>query len=129
MYDGVYDRLAEAGFAEVLDNEVWLDIHGNIVQNEVESYRQKTKYLLRHPEKLLFVDEVSKNISQKGDGNPGGQKFMVAKEIRAKLQKSFRDNHFTVLGFTAADGRMVMCVIIIAASKLRVTNVTSFKPL
>jgi hypothetical protein len=79
MYDGVCDRLAEVGVAEVLDNEVWLDIHGNIVENEAESYRRKTKYLLRHPEKLIFVDEVGENISQKGDGNADSQKFVVTK--------------------------------------------------
>jgi hypothetical protein len=33
------------------------------------------------------------------------------------------------LGFTAADGRAVMCAIIIAASKLKVTYVTGFNPL
>jgi hypothetical protein len=40
-----------------------------------------------------------------------------------------RVNHFTVLGFTAADGRAVMRAIIIAASKLKGTDVTGFNPL
>jgi hypothetical protein len=81
-----------------------------------------------HPEKLVFFDEVGENISQKGDDNAGGQKFMVASDTRAQVRDSFKDNHFTVLGFTAADGRAVMCAII-AASKLKVTDVTGFNPL
>jgi hypothetical protein len=109
MYDGVYDRLVEAGAAEVLLNEAWLDIHGNIVENEVESYGGKTKYLLRHPEKLIFVDKVGENISQKYDGTTGGQTFMVVKDTRAQVRNSFRDNHFTVIGFTSADGHVRTC--------------------
>jgi hypothetical protein len=129
MYDGVYDKLVEAGVTEVLDNELWLDIHGNIFENEAEAYGQKMKYLLRHPEKLLFVDEMGHNISQKGDGNAGGQNFMVAKDMRAQVQNSFKDNHSTVLGFTSADRRAVACVIIISTTKPRDTDVTGFNPL
>ena len=40
-------------------------------------FGRKTKYLLTHPEMLLFVDEVGDSMSQKNDGNNGGQKFMV----------------------------------------------------
>jgi hypothetical protein len=57
------------------------------------------------------VDEVHENISQKGDGNAGGQKFVVATNMRAQVQNSFNDNHFTVLGFTVADGYPVMCAM------------------
>jgi hypothetical protein len=38
------------------------------------------------------------------------------------------NNHSTVLGFTSADGHPIMCVIIIDASKLKVTDVTGFQP-
>jgi hypothetical protein len=54
---------------------------------------------------------------------------MVAKDMRAQVRNSFKDNHFTVLGFTGADGRAVTCAIIIASSKLKVTDVTGFNPL
>jgi hypothetical protein len=27
MYDGVYEKVVDAGIAEVLDDEVWLEIH------------------------------------------------------------------------------------------------------
>jgi hypothetical protein len=78
---------------------------------------------------LIFVDEVGENISQKDDDNAGGQKLVVATNTRGQVRKSFKDNHFTILGFTAADGHPVMCAIIIAALKLRVTDMMGFNPL
>jgi hypothetical protein len=48
---------------------------------------------------------------------------MVATDMRTHVRNSFKDNNSTVLGFTAADGCMI------AASKLRMTNVTGFDPL
>jgi hypothetical protein len=53
---------------------------------------------------------------------------MVAGDMRAQVRNSFKDNHFTVLGFTVANGYPTMCAIIIAASKLKVTNVMGFNP-
>jgi hypothetical protein len=54
---------------------------------------------------------------------------VVAKDMRAQFRNFFKDNHFTVLGFTAVDGRAFMCAISIAASKLKVTDVMGFNPL
>jgi hypothetical protein len=76
-----------------------------------------------------MVDEVGENISQKGDGNAGGQKFMAVNDMRAQVRNSFKDNNFTVLGFTAVNGQTLMCAIVIAASKLKVTDVTGYNPL
>jgi hypothetical protein len=53
-----------------------------------------------------MVDEVGEHISQKGDGNAGRQQFMVANDMRAQVWNSFKDNHFTFLGFTAANGHV-----------------------
>jgi hypothetical protein len=66
-----------------------------------------------------MVDEAGeKNISQKGDDNAGWQKFMVMSNMRAQVLNSVKDNHFTVLGFTAANGYPTTWEIFIAASKL-----------
>jgi hypothetical protein len=54
---------------------------------------------------------------------------MVVNDMLAQIRNSFKDNHFKVLGFTAVMGKAVMCAIIIAASKLKVTDVTGFNPL
>jgi hypothetical protein len=54
---------------------------------------------------------------------------MVVRGIWVQVGNSFKDNYFTVLGFAAADGRAVMCAIVIVASKLNVTYVTGLNPL
>jgi hypothetical protein len=130
MYDDVYGRLHEMGIAEKLSEAVWRDRDNNIV-TEADAYGQKTAYSLipTQAHKLIMVDEVGENISHKGDGNAGGHKFMVAADMRAQVRNYFKDNHFTVLGFTAATGDPVMYAIIIAASKLKVTDVTGYNPL
>jgi hypothetical protein len=130
MYDGVYGRLNEMGIAEKLSEALWRDRDNNIV-TEADAYEKKTAHSLipTQAHKLIMVDEVGENISQNGDGSAGGQKFMVSAKMRAQVRNSFKDNHFTVIGFTAAMGIPVICAIIITASKLKVTDVTGYNPL
>ena len=79
----------------------------------------KTKYMLKHPGKLLFVDEVGNNTSQAKDGQIGGQKLLtVGSESRQQTRSAQKDAHFTVLGFTTSDGKPVMCAIIFAPKQL-----------
>jgi hypothetical protein len=78
---------------------------------------------------LSFITTVGNNISNKGDGNAGGQNFMVATDMRSQVQQLFKDYHFMVLGFTAGDGHPIVCAIFIAVSKLQVAYVTDFNPL
>lgn len=96
----------------------------SIVETQSEVYGLNTQYSLLHQEYLVMVDEVADTISQKGDRNTGGQKFIVVNDMRAQIRNSFKDNDFTVLGFTAANGQPKMCAIVIAASTLKVTYVT-----
>jgi hypothetical protein len=88
-----------------LSEALWRD-RDNIIVTESDTYGQKKAYshFPTQAHKLIMVDEVGESISQKGDGNAGGQKFMVAADMRAQVRNSFKDNHFTVLGFTAATG-------------------------
>jgi hypothetical protein len=62
MYDGVYDKLVQSGVAEKLDHVVWRDIENNIFNTEAEAHGRQTGYSLAHPDKLVFFDEVGKNI-------------------------------------------------------------------
>jgi hypothetical protein len=105
MYDGVYGRLHETRIAEKLSGAVWRDEDNKFV-TEADINDRKAAYSLlpRQAQNIIMVDEVGENISQKGDGNAGGHQFMVAANMRAQVQNSFKDNHFTVLGFTAATG-------------------------
>jgi hypothetical protein len=52
---------------------------------EAEAYGRQTSYSLLHPDKLVFLDKVGENISQKGDGNTRKQKCMVPKYMRAQV--------------------------------------------
>ena len=103
MYDEVYKCMADAGVARLL--------------NEPSSHYQgllKTPYHLTHPEMCLVVDEVGSNISQRGDGHIGGQKYVCEIGTVPQNKVSHNDRHFTVLGFTALDGSPVLCMVIIA---------------
>jgi hypothetical protein len=59
MYDGVYQRLVEAGVAEKLDYAVWQDMDNNIVNTEAEAYGRQTSYSLLLPDKLVKRTHVS----------------------------------------------------------------------
>ena len=77
MYVEMYEAMVQCRVAIKLDEEVMVDREGKVVQSEDLAFGRKTKYLLSHPDFLLFVDEVGDHTSQKNDGNVGGQKFLV----------------------------------------------------
>jgi len=70
--------------------------------------------MLMHPEKFFFVDKVGSNTSQRGDGHCSSEKFLVPNNIHPQIHAACKDNHFTVLRFTAATGEPVACAIIFA---------------
>jgi hypothetical protein len=78
---------------------------------------------LKHPNKLIFVDEVGSNTSQAKGGQKGGEKVScIGTAARPQQRSAMKDAHFTVLGFTAAEGTPVMCAIIFAAKELELTS-------
>ena len=77
---------------------------------------------------MLFIDEVGDIMSQKNDGNVGGQKFLVQNDQRALIQFSYTDSHFTVLGFTTASGKPVCCVNILLSSEVEAKHVMGLQP-
>jgi hypothetical protein len=119
MYDDIYYAMTKGVAAKELDNWVYQDREGKIVsEDESTRYGQKTKHVPTHPERVLFVDGVGSNTSQKQDENIGGRKFIVARGTRPQERNAYTYWHFTVLVFTAADGAHVMCCVIIAAKTL-----------
>ena len=66
-----------------------------------------TRYELMHPEMCLVVDEVSSNISQRGDGHIAGMKYCCEYGSIPNNKASHNDRHFTLLGFTALTGEPV----------------------
>ena len=129
MYRDVYAEMAKMGIAEKLDEEVWLNKSGDVVANEEGALGMKTKYILKHPNKLIFVDEVGSNTSQAKDGQKGGEKVLcIGTAARPQQRSAMKDAHFTVLGFTAAEGTPVMCAIIFAAKELELSWVQGLNP-
>ena len=75
------------------------------------------------------MDEVGGNISQKGDGNKGDEKYITGKGMVPQLKSNAKDKHYTVLGLTALSGDPVMCVVIFAGTRenrLWETGIDSF---
>ena len=106
MHDLIYPQMVESGIAKRLETPVWMDQNGNIV-GEKDALGKMVDYSLKHPECLVFVDEVGNNMNVKDDGRVGGEKKIGAKGERAQQTVASNDAHFTVLGFTVS----LQCVL------------------
>jgi len=129
MYHEIYKNLCSAGIACEHPEAQWRDSNGDVVETEDEAFGCKTRYELIHPDHFIFVDEVGNNTSQAKDGQVGGQTYLCSKDGRPQQRAATKDAHFTVLGFTAADGKPLLCAIIFAAKTMKHEWVTGFDPL
>lgn len=77
MYDSVYDRMVMSGVAEIVEDDIYYDEHGNEVQDVAQMVGRPTKYRLLKPEYCLFVDETGCNTNQKEDGHVGGRRLIL----------------------------------------------------
>jgi hypothetical protein len=118
MYEEVYKQMVECGVASKVSTKVHVDKSGSIVESESDGFGLPTQYLMHRPDKVLFVDEVGSNTSTTKDGNVGGEKFLCHISARPQIRAATKDSHFTVLGFTAANGQPVMCSVIFSAKSL-----------
>jgi hypothetical protein len=75
----------------------------------------KSPYKIIHQDWLVFVNEVGSNTSQAKDGDIGGQIYLCSRDGQPQQCATMKVAHFTVLGFTAANGVPLMCAIIFAA--------------
>ena len=60
------------------------------------------------------------------DGNNGGQHYISIKVMRTNLLSSKASVCFTLMGVTAATSEPVLCICILAAKSLSVTDVKGF---
>ena len=72
MYQQVGEELVDAGLADHMDESVWMDAHGSIVE-ESDTYGCKVNVNIIDPDWVLVMDEVGGNTNQKGDGRVGGE--------------------------------------------------------
>ena len=108
--------MEEAKVAVKLDEPVWMDESGSIVDEEHATGCKVTHDLVR-PEMCIVMDEVGGNTSQKGDGNNGGELKVCATGMVPQQKISTRDKHWTLLGLTSLQGCVVMCVIVFAGKR------------
>ena len=99
---------------------------GSIFNTEEEVAVHHIKHLLSHPQYVLFVDEVFTYTNQMGDGNNGGKIYIGIKGMITNLLSSKVSGCFTLMGMTAATGKPVLCICILAAKSLSVTDVKVF---
>ena len=109
MYVLVYQAMLEAGIAIRLMDDTWMDWQGNIVGTEEEAFGLACKFFLKHPEYLIFVDEVGNNTNMKDGKRYGSKKSLGPTGQATKEEVSTTDTHFTTLGFTSATGQPIMC--------------------
>ena len=127
MYDEVYEALVESGLATQLNESIYMDRIGNVATKH-EAFGAKCTHTLDHPDMCLVVDEVGSNLSQKGDGHVGGQKFVCAKGTIPQVKVQHSERHFTLLGFTALSGEPVLCLIVISGVRQHLNIETGIDP-
>ena len=116
IYDEVYEAMVECKVGRKLEVPVFRDCHDNVCE-EMNAFGLRCTHEIIHPDMCLVVDEVGSNLSQKGDGHIGGQKYVVERGTVPQNKVQHRDSHFTLLGFTALSGDPVLCVIVMAGKK------------
>jgi len=116
MYETIEEELVAAGVATLLDEPVWMNANGDIVE-EGDACGCKVTIDITKPEMCVVADEVGGNTSQKGDGLVGGQLLMTKPGQVGQRKISTKDKHYTLLGLTLLTGRPLMCVVIMAGDK------------
>ena len=127
MYDEIAKEMLNANVAVELSPPVWMDREGNVVEAEL-SYGCQVTIEIKHPECCLGLDELGGNTSQKGDGHIGGQLLICGKGETPQKSISIRSKHYTIMGITAFNGMVVMCVIIFAGLRPNALYETGFDP-
>ena len=113
MYSSISDEMVDSKVAIELEAPVWMDSLGNEVLEE-SAFGCKVTHDITRRDICFVMDEVGGNISQKGDGNIGGQLQLCENGKTPQEKISTKDKHYTVLGVTNLDGEAVMCVVILA---------------
>jgi hypothetical protein len=112
MYDALYELLAEKGIAVKLDNPVWMDLDGNIVQSEDEAYGGMVAHQILHPDRWIHLDETGCNTNMKPDGKVGGKHYIGESGVKIELSAAINDIRFTLLPLINSNGDAVCCVLI-----------------
>jgi hypothetical protein len=112
MYMLIYDELCQAGVAIRQPTLQYYNIKGDLLPSADGSFGLPTDVDLICPDYLLFVDECGSNTDMQKDKQQGKQRVIAEKGFRGTKEAITTDLHYTVMGFTAATGEAVLCVVI-----------------
>ena len=116
MYCHNYHEMEIAGVAKRLNEPVWKDRQGRIV-DESDAFGCKVTHELIHPEYCIVGDEVGGNLNMSGDGHVGGQKLLCAANSVPQKKVSTNDRHFTVLPLTLLTREPLMCILVLSGKR------------
>ena len=74
----------------------------------------------------MFGHEVGTDTNQMNDGNNGVHRYISIKVTRTNLLSSKASGSSTLMGMTDAAGETLLCICILAAKSLSVTDVKGF---
>ena len=128
MYNCVYAAMVDAKLATPLEESYYYFIKRAGCQINTEKYAavQQIKHRLSHPQYVLFRYELGTDNNLMEDSNNRGQRYISVKGNRTNLLLSRASGRFTLIGMTAPTGEPVLCIYILAANILIVTDVKWF---
>ena len=62
-----------------------MNVSGDQVETEEEVVGQKVTHVVKHPQYMMFVDEMVNNTNMKDDGNIGGEKLLKVRGTRQEF--------------------------------------------
>lgn len=125
MYEEVYVALVASGLAVI---QVIGGMQKGKLLSKNKMLQDANQNMNIHPNQLVFVVEVGSSTSQTKDGKVGGEMYLCTKNGQPQKFAATKDSHFTVLGFTSANGEPLICQLHFAAKALRDEWVMGFDP-
>ena len=128
MYDRVYAAMVDAKVATPLNKSEYQLFNRAASQAKIEEEAtgHHIKYRLSNPQYVLFGDKLGTDTNHMEDGNNGGQSYISIKGTKTNLLLFKASGSFTLMGITDAIGETVLCICILAAKSLSVTDVKGF---
>jgi hypothetical protein len=115
MYRVVYKEMVVAEIAEELETDVYFDSHNNIVEIDDESIFGTTSNIkMTDKSYLIFVDETGSSTNLKRD-KTFGKKVIAEQGCSGAKGAIASDLRYTTMGFTAGNGELIMCCIIMSS--------------
>ena len=94
MHGDIASEMVDSGMSEILDEPDHMDSHGNCVYSKDNDFGFPATHYIIHSSCAIVADELGRNMSQKGDGNVSGAKFLCEKCLVPRKVTSNQDNNF-----------------------------------